>query len=239
MESYYHFTSYDKLRNINEYGLVPQIGARTSYIGDDRYGVFLSYGMYQAIIMYGAMYILYKTDFETFNPELIEIYNRNINFLLNIINHGSGNEFIENRKNKAEMELNMIKASFDNGFIGCLGGYGCYLSVHNLDNNLYKNYEDCCYESVIQPSNINVVTLVEKNTGYYTDSREAIISFFMSHFSLDDFKNLSGKYKEGVEKLYNSNIYNNIYNKENYYINEIPIEQYLYPKQKIKPIMFN
>lgn len=82
MKKYYHFTSYENLEGINEYGLLPQNGNRTRSIGDNRCAIFLSQGIQNTILMYCNIlnhYIIYSGNSGTkaikYYKDKIEQYN--------------------------------------------------------------------------------------------------------------------------------------------------------------------
>ena len=185
MDKYYHFTNYKSLERIKIEGLKPQNGNRCKSIGDDRTGIFLSNGIDNVIAMY-ALILGYYNKYAGMEG-YIEMQNKLL--LIEQLRH-KFERSIAMKKLEPELErFNMIRESRD--FNDYLGGDGCILSINGLnDSNLCQGAEDWWSINEISPNNISVLGLRHLYTNQYTDSREAVLSYFMSMYRFEDILNL-------------------------------------------------
>lgn len=180
MDKYYHFTSYDNLNSIGKQGLVPQIGSRTRSIGDDRCAVFLSKGITNSILMYSSLLNHYNNYAGNRGTRAIHRYNERIEYYLNREKEvGLDSEDVLELKalqNAIIWIQQIIKYKDFSEYIGD----GVYLTVSDVRNVNSNDPKDCYMQEAISPEKISVVELVNLDTGQETDSREAILSYFMS-----------------------------------------------------------
>jgi hypothetical protein len=234
MDKYYHFTSYDNLESISENGLIPQRGFRTITIGDEKNAVFLSKGMDNAIRMYSKILWYYSQVGGDEGKRIISSYKKRIKECLEEIQNNSVfsdkySKEVEDMNNYIETikPLSRIK-TFDDYL-----GDGCYLSVNGIDGVLTRicTYDDCYYEKIILPQEINVVTIRNHNTNEVIDQREMVLTYFMSNY--DPYDLLADEHDviaiKTIIDLYNDRMaaINGIYNQNNYDIEEIPIKKYV------------
>ena len=234
MDKYYHFTSYNCFNSIMKNGLIPQTGFRCKSIGDDSYGVFLSKGIDRSILMYSLILSFYEkyTGYE--GDRLITDNLMKIKRLIKYKNNKQIEEEIECYNSEIQ-KVNQIRSC--GSFINYLGGLGCFLSTSGLKNVDESVLENCCYNGIIPPSNINVVNIRNKYTNEYINSLNAVLSYFMYLFPIEDILKITqDNNKNGIYKLYK---YRNesdtiCYNPNNYDLVEIPISYY--DNQKIKTL---
>lgn len=244
MNKYYHFTSYNCLDNIGYYGLVPQTGFRSKSIDDNRCAVFLAKGMDKAINMYSLLLTLYIQQSGENGLRLIQEYDNSINRLSKAINYGGSSEQMINSLNALKEKKEMIKQVYNcNNFTEYLGGEGCFLSVSGIDNIVLDNSQECFCDKTIPPSNISILVLQNKITNEIIDSREAVLSYFMSYYSPYDFalNPINEDSVSSINYLYKlRDDYNYTYfNENNYNLLEVPLELYNYKIKKIRPLIFN
>lgn len=240
MNKYYHFTSYNNLDSISMYGLVPQNGDRCKSIDDERCAVFLSKGIDRAIIMYSSLYYYYIHNSGVNGLNIIEEFNKSNIRWKRTIESGINYDLACKMININNMALEKLKY-----FISCksfsdyLGGDGCFLSVHDINNVVSKYPEDSICNEIIPPSNINVVVIRNKKTDDIIDSRDIVISYFMSNYNPDDLSKIVSDEAmiPHIYYLYQNNNNYMIYNNNNFYLQEIPINFYDYRNQKIKALI--
>ena len=240
MDKYYHFTSFNNIPSIYEFGLEPRFGFRSSSINDTKCAVFLSKGIRQAITMYASMLWFYKNSIGDVGEYNINEYNKSIKHISHILELCGHDNFLEDKKESLEIELNKILSIRNcRNFNEYLGGYGCYLSVDGIDNALSENSENCWCSTAIPTNNINIVYLKNKITGEKHFSREDIISYFMSFFSPMELANGDPETLKQVSYLYE---YKNInqyfdYLRNTYDLCEMPFYEYM--GNKVKALIFN
>lgn len=236
MDKYYHFTSYNCLNSISYNGLVPQTGFRCKSVNDGRFGIFLAKGMDQVINMYSLLLSLYLEQSGENGLRLIQEYDNSINRIEKAINYGGSSEQMINSLNELKEKKEIINQVYNcKSFIEYLGGEGCFLSIYGVDNIVIDNPQECFCDRIVPPSNISVVFLQNKITNEMTDSREAVLSYFMSYLSLNDFaKNpLNEDSIQSISYLYKLREECNylFFNKENFDLCEVPIGSYVYQKR--------
>jgi len=229
MKKYYHFTSYENLESINEYGLVPKTGGRTRSIGDNRCAVFLSEGIENAIQMYSSILWHYNRHSGELGPKAIKYYKDRIKDYNNI-----GKKIPLDEEDIAEVEamnnaIEWIKKIMSYKDFYEYMGDGVYLSISNIGEVNPKDPRDCCITNNIPPEKIKVVLLKNKKTGEMIDSRESVLAYFMSltpkEFIIDSTPNVVTKklikdlYEEKKDDIKNYNI-------NNFQIEEIPINMF-------------
>ena len=253
MDEYYHFTKYEYLDSISKIGLITQVGDRSFSINDEREAVYLSKGKLSAILMFFAMKWFYDSrkgeagqQLLSSTIESIEYYNkllekeqnktRRIPFLRKNIEELKKNREAAIRvKNQVE---NMNKYSSFEEYIG----KGVYLKINNVTNVKYNypDFHNCWVEKNIEPDNINVVILKNKDTGEIIDDKNSIINYFMAttsssdlfieykstigikddkYIAHDTMKEFDNYYKKHEEEF---NILRNNYN-----LMELPIKEYM------------
>lgn len=238
MGKYYHFTSYNNFYSIMEKGLIPNSGFRCKSIDDKSYGVFLSKGIDKSILMCALMLSYY---------EKYNIYEgqKTIDHCMNRI------EYLKRRKefectNKAidyEIDdlfriidrVNMIRKC--ETFDSYLGGPCFFLSVNDLEGIDEEIPENCRYDKIIPPHNINVVNIINKCTGEHINSLHPVLSYFMCLYPVEEvFKITGDENRSGVLHLYQyiSSLGYGYCNPYNYDLVEIPITNY---NQKIKTLI--
>jgi len=230
MKKYYHFTSYENLESINEYGLIPQSGGRTRSIGDNRCAVFLSKGIQNTILMYGSILWHYNRHsgdlgFKSikFREEQLEQYN----------------ELLERFPLDEEynMEFEAIKKSIEwikqimsyKNFYEYMGD-GVYLSVSNIGNINSIDERDCCITKNIPAEKIKVVLLKNKKTGEIIASRESVLAYFMSITPINNLIDSTPNVitKKIIRDLYHDKLEDiKYYNRNNFELEEMPIYLYL------------
>ena len=217
MTKYYHFTATSNLYSIMKNGLIPQKGYRTASILDNTKAVFLSYGIDKSIKMYAQMRGYYnKVKGEGGDNALQSCY-RDINFFNNL----PGDH--ENDIRECYADINRINSmrSF-NSFNEYLGGSCRLLSVTGVNVKNVNVPEDCHCEDLIPPSQIKLLYLVDKNTGYCIYELEPILAYCMHSFKVNYF---IGDTNEDIKNLYNymMNSYLWGYDSNNYQLFELPI----------------
>ena len=240
MKKYYHFTNYNNLENISKNGLVPQNGIRCQSIGDKKCAIFFSFGINNAILLYTNLLYYYNTHSGETGKELIDSYEKKIKACRKNINEAKPN--IKKIK-EIESMIDMLEAtkktmqyeSFDEYL-----GDGVYLMFKDIPNVINSYPEDCYTYDVIPPEGINVLVLVNKNTGEIIDDREKILNYFLSivpiyRFTRNIYNTLS---LETVKKLYiERQDLMLIYNPYNFKYQEMKLSEYLdYKKGKIKEL---
>ena len=229
MDKYYHFTSYENLESINEYGLVPQSGGRTRSIADNRCGVFLSQGILNAILMYSSILWHYNNHSGDLGLKSIEYYKDNIKQYDKLLQQFPLDE-------EYNMELNTMKKAIEwikqimsyKDFFEYMGD-GVYLSVSNIGVVNSNDERDCCITKNIPSEKINVVLLKNKKTGEIIDSRESVLAYFMSitpkKSIIDSTPNIVTK--KIIEDLYQEKLEDiKYYNINNFELEEVPISLY-------------
>ena len=239
MEKYYHITSYNNLESICMYGLVPQNGERCKSINDERCAVFLSKGMDKTIVMYASLYNYYYHNSGMIGLKKIDDYKKSIIRWEKSLDFGMSYNQTSDMINKYTKAIEEIKKMVTyKSFSDYLGGDGCILSISNMNNIISDYPEDSVCNNVIPPTNINVVVLRNKMTKEIIDSRDVVISYFMSKYDprivMKDIMDQDIKTNVGLYYQINTNYM--IYNKENYEIDEIPIDFYNYFYGKAKAL---
>ena len=232
MDKFYHFTNYGCVDSINRNGLVPSTGDRCQSIGDPRHGIFLAKGIDRTIIMYAFMLEYYQR----YNGD--EGLKKRKECLDYIKEFEQENSPFSKYKIDCELEIikRIDKMRSHGNFINYLGGYGCFLSINELDDFEYNHPEDCFYEGTIPSDKINVVNIVNRFTGQCIYDREAVLSYFMSLYSPDQLINLvPDDNKKDIINLYNCITGYLYYNPNYYYLWDIPINYY-YEEPKVKTL---
>ena len=238
MDKYYHFTSYDCIDSIKSNGLIPQNGFRCKSIGDSSCGVFFSKGMDQSIIMYALMLGFYE---KYVGNEGDRIYQESLLEIQELEN----NEKCNIRKNMEIKRLNSIIERVKlvkncGSFTNYLSGDGCFLSVDNLNVDCCMFLSNCCCGYTIPPEKINVVGVVNRFTNIYTDLREAVLSYFMYIFPIEDvLKLLPDENHSLIYRLYEY-IFSLGCTCNPYYYNliETPISSYDCGYQNVKTLVY-
>jgi len=236
MEKYYHFTSYENLAGINEYGLLPRCGGRTRSIGDKRCATFLSQGIENAILMYSSILYHYNCHSGASGLESIEYYKEGIE---------EYNILAQKRPLDEEdiLEVEAMKKAIEwvqqimeyKDFFEYMGD-GVYLSISDVEDISSIDKRDCYTTKNIAPEKIKVLLLKNKKTGETIDSRESVLAYFMSTIPI---KNIIDGTPNIVTKKIVKDLYENkmndiiCYNKTNFELEEVPISLYLANNQKI------
>lgn len=237
MSRYYHFTGYENLESICEFGLVPKIGGRTRSIGDKRNAVFLSEGKINTILMYSSLLYYFETHSGEKGLSAIEFYENRINNYLEeaklIPLDEEGKKEIEATKEVIKFIEEMMEYSSFNDYIGA----GVYLGVSGVRNINNENPKDSYSLNTIKPKNIKVVCLRNRTTGEIIDDRESVLTYFMSTtsplkvieniYNVITIKTIKELYLDRKEELADIN-------KKNYEIIEVPIKSYLDIKKQNK-----
>jgi len=235
MEKYYHFTSYENLESINEFGLIPKRGGRTRSIGDNRYAIFLSQGIINTILMYVSVLFHYERHSGDLGRNAIEYYKEKIEDYNNLSKKMTLDEedIIEIKAIKKAIESTKQIMEY-NDFFEYLGD-GVYLSVSKADNMNKNDLRDCYTTNNIPAENINIIVLKNKFTGEIIVSRESILTYFMS---ITPIKNIVGNTSNIITKKIVEDLYLNkledmkYYNINNFEINEIPLNLYILNTKK-------
>lgn len=237
MRKYYHFTSYENLEDINEYGLVPNRGGRTRSIDDNRNAIFLSLGIKNTILMYGALLHHYNSYAGNRGLEAIEFYKDRIDsdyeFKKSIPLPLDEEDIAEIEAMKKAIEwIHQIMEYKD--FFDYMGE-GVYLTISGIRGVKTIDPKDCYTDQIISPDKIKVVLLKNKKTGEIIDSRESILAYFMSLTPLKNIiyntpnivthKIITDLYKSRLEDI------RYYYNKSNFELEEMPINLYLSKKK--------
>lgn len=232
MDKYYHFTSYKNLGDINDKGLVPNLGSRCQSIDDNRKAVFLSKGDNYAIISYALTLAYYNKIISGEGLEIISDIQEDIDRRI-----ASGRRMDMFSIPILQERINRINKVIHCGnFFDYLDGEGCFLSVNELNGVNSNNPADCFYNDIIPSNKINVLNLKYKPTGEITSYREAILSYFMSIHSLDDICSLVSD-KSVIDDITNLYLNTSIYYDTNYYeLYEIPLNEYC-EEPKIKTLI--
>lgn len=229
MQKHYHFTSYENLESINEYGLVPKSGGRTMSVGDNRCGVFLSQGMQNAILMYSSILWHYNCHCGDLGTKSIKHYKDNIKYYNKLLEQFPGDEEYMKELEATKKAIAWVKQimSYKNFFEYI--GDGVYLSVSELGNVTSYDASDCCITKNIPTEKIKVVILKNKETGEIIDSRESVLAYFMSIIPKENIiystpnvitrKIIEDLYKNKLEEI-------KYYNMMNFELEEIPINLY-------------
>ncbi len=237
MTNYYHITQYENLDSICENGLIPKNGSRTRSIGDKRCAVFLSKGVSNAILMYNSL----LNHYNTFSGERGI---RAINNCKGIIETYHEREKIVPLTQEDTDELEATIKVIDwieqimeyKDFYEYIGD-GVYLTISNITNVNLDYNKDCYTNEIISPKNIKVVLLKNKQTGEIVDSRENVLSYFMSTIPCEYItSNLHNVVTiKTLKDLYNARK-NDIayYNSDNFEMEEVPIRSYLENNIKTK-----
>lgn len=214
MNKYYHFTSLNNFNSIMQYGLKPQSGFRSYSIQDKDCGVFLSKGIKNSIQMFSHILNYYLKIVGIEGTEVIkdckndiQRYNLGYTFMIDIDECNLTIKRIEDVRNCG---------SFQN----YLGGAPCLLSIEGIKVEDESQPDNCCYKDIIPPSNIKIIALKNKYSNLYIYDLEAILSYYMNFFNINDY---SDDAKDDVEKLYS---YRN-YSYNEYEIIEIPIIHFI------------
>jgi len=230
MDKYYHFTSINNLGNIQKYGLVPKKGFRAYTINDDQCGVFLSKGIDKSIQMLAFMYNYYNKMFG---------YEGNIE-IQKCLNDIQRLQMSQNFSYKEEIDeyysiikkINMIKSCRD--FNVYLGGYCCFLSITGIETVFERSSNDCLYNDIISPSQINLVNIKPKDINSYIYGLYEVLSYFMSIYSMTKVsKDINGNYNDIMnfyKYIYESGYAH--YNQKNSDLVEIPLTNYNFSYQK-------
>lgn len=180
MDKYYHFTSYGNLNSIGKEGLVPQIGSRTRSIGDNRCAVFLSKGIINSILMYGSLLNHYNNYAGNRGEKAIHRYSERIKYYLTREKEvGLDSEDILELK-ALQNAIIWIQQIIEYKNFSEYIGDGVYLTVLDIRNVNSNDPKDCYTQETVPPEKISVLELVNLDTGQETDSREAVLSYFMS-----------------------------------------------------------
>lgn len=235
MDKYYHFTSYENLESINEYGLIPKSGGRTRSIGDNRCAIFLSQGIQNAILMYCSILYHYNCHSGDLGPKAIEFYKDEIKYYNELAKRIplDDEDIAEVKAIKKAIEwINQIMEYKD--FFEYMGD-GVYLSVSNIGDISSSDASDCYTTKSIAAEKVKVVLLKNKETGETIDSRESVLAFFMS---VTPIKNIIDSTPNVVTKKIIRDLYEDkladieYYNANNFELEEIPIGLYLSNNKK-------
>lgn len=234
MEKYYHFTSYQNLESINEYGLIPKSGGRTRSIGDNRQAIFLSQGIINAILMYASILFHYERHSGDLGRNAIEYYKEKIEDYNTIsITSLTEEDIVEIKAIKKAIEWTKQIMQYKNFFEYLEDGV--YLSVSKVDDINKKDLKDCYTTTNISAENINIVVLKNKITGEIVDTRESILAYFMSITPINNVigNTLNIITKKIIEDLYKNKLEDiKYYNIDNFEMYEIPINSYMLNNKK-------
>lgn len=236
MEKYYHFTCYENLESINEYGLVPKIGGRTRSIGDNRCAVFLSRGIQSAILMYSSILYHYSHYSGDSGLKAIKYYEDKLKQYNKI-----SKKIPLDEEDIAEVEaikkaiewINQIMKYKD--FSEYMGD-GVYLSISDIEDISSTDARDCYTTQNISSEKIKVVLLKNKKTAEMIDSRESVLAYFMS---VTPIKNIIDSTSNVVTIKIIKDLYEDklddikYYNKNNFELEEMPIKLYLSKKENL------
>lgn len=237
MQKYYHFTSYENLEDINKYGLVSKNGERTRTIGDNRCAIFLSQGIQNAILMYSNILHHYNCHSGDLGLKALEYYK-------NKIEHYNKSAQLIPLDEEDHAELEAIKQAIDwiteimsyKDFSEYMGD-GVYLSISNVEDVVNTDPNDCYTTKNISAGKISVVVLRNKETGAIIDSRESVLTYFMSTTPIENIIDNTNNVivMKNIKDLYQNRLKDiNYYNKNNFEIEEIPIKQYIEKSEKVK-----
>lgn len=259
VDKYYHFTKYEYLEHISEFGLVPQIGDRSFSVNDERKAVFLSKEKLSTILMFFAMKWFYESHKGTAGQELLDTAVSSIDYYNKLLERRqrTSNKISFLRKNIEELKKNREAAIRTKNQVENMNKYssfeeywgkGVYLSISNVSDVKYINadFHNCWVEEKINPEDINIVVLRHKETGEIIDNKDAIIDYFMATTTVNDlfteYKRTTGinddKYiahstMKEFDKYYLEHE-KEFYILKNYYeIIEIPIKEYMNTNGKI------
>ena len=109
-------------------------------------------------------------------------------------------------------------------------GEGVYLTISGITDVISNDEKDCYTTKTIPPEKIKIVLLKNKITGEIIDSRENILTYFMSITPIESIIESTHNVVtiKVIKELYNKKI-NDIacYNSNNFEIEEVPICMYL------------
>ena len=230
MDKYYHYTSDNCFNSIVQNGLTPQRGIRCQTINDTDYGVFMSKGIDESIKMYAFMYSFYNKFVGYEGDKLIEENKIKKQQISKNENHGLDklHDIITVKQLESEIKKVCQIRSYLN-FFDYLGGTGRYLSINGLygvDDSVPHN---CCYNGVVPPYMINLITIRNKLTNVRISSREVILSYFMSMYPIEEvLKKTTDETKDQIYQLYDyvRHFHYDYYNPYYYDLEEIPISYY-------------
>lgn len=110
---------------------------------------------------------------------------------------------------------------------------GVYLSISDIEDINTIDTKDCYTTKNIPPEKIKVILLKNRQTGELIDYREKVLTYFMSITPIENIidntnnvitlKNIKDLYKKKLEDI-------KYYNKNNFNLEEIPINLYLSKK---------
>lgn len=250
MDKYYHTTKYEYLDDISELGLIPQIGERSTSVGDEKKAVFVSKNEISAVLMFFSMKWFYESH-KNNEDELIATIESTILYYNKLIEKRKNQRFglfrgnieeLEKRREDAVQSLSKAKimcgySSFEEYF-----GEGVYLCINDLPNVKYNHPDihNCWVENAIIPEDINVVMLKNKETEELIDDKYKVINYFMANIPVEvlfrEYKETIGieddRYTSHDTLTYLLNYYSN--NEEefnllrsNYELVEMPIKEYI------------
>lgn len=250
MDEYYHFTEYKNLESISRDGLLPHNGERSISISDSRNIICLSKGKTSAIIMFMALKSFYEHYAGEVGDKLLKDYSSYIKKyetrLKNLRKFSKkDNKLIKSTESYYET-FSMLKSQIENikqyNSFEEYWGSGVYLCIKDVQNVKYNdyNYYDSWVEHKINPEDINVVLLKNKNSEEIIDNKSNIINYFMSITSIEDlcneFKQTAAVNDSRSEVEGNIREYIDYYNeheqefnelKSNYELIEIPLNTYM------------
>lgn len=202
MGKYYHFTKYEYLGQISEEGLVPQVGDISQSVEDSKKAVFVSKGEKSTILMYFGLRRFYYSKKGGVREESYDLAVQSIKYYDRMIEKReklskkigflkrSIAKLEENRKDAISAKRiieNMDKfSSFEEYY-----GQGVYLSIDNVTDAKYNNlgFHNCWVERTIEPQDISVVLLRDKQTGELVDDKQRVIHYLMAKTPLSDLCN--------------------------------------------------
>ncbi len=244
MQENYHMTENKYLESISNVGLIPQQGIRSGLIGDSKNAIFYSQG-YEGVI---AMFFMMIERYIEYRGSIGDMHINDYNELLEMANQKQkqGIEISKtlsdaiNREKKIVDIINLVRnVTSWKDFLG----EGVCLKISNVNEEIIDLPEFTFYNSWttsnIQPENIYVVTLENKETGEVLTSKYDLINYFISKIPLEKMKMLlynteSRESKRETHLLWqimskyyseNKKYFENYFDKFN--IVEIPISNYL------------
>lgn len=230
MCKYYHITSYENLESISKDGLVPRSGGRTRSIGDKRCAIFLSKGITNSILMYSCLLHHYNSYTGERGLKAIEYYKDEIELYNEREKEVSLLEDELAEKEAIIKAIDWINEIMEYNDFSDYIGEGVYLTISDITDVISNDEKDCYTTKTIPPEKIKIVLLKNKITGEIIDSRENILSYFMSITPIESIIESTHNVVtiKVIKELYNNKI-NDIayYNSNNFEMEEVPICMYL------------
>lgn len=184
----YHMTENKYLDSISRNGLTPQRGSRSQLIGDKKCAVFYSEGYAGVLTMFFKM----VTKYQKFKDSESNVHTQSYNDLkrkLKELKNGSRSKYREHlmyalrSERKISRIIDRIRRTKNyRDFFG----EGVCLSLKNVVvKNIFEgkgkpSFDNSWTIQTVEPQNINVVALVDKENGEVLSSKYDVIMFFAS-----------------------------------------------------------